>query len=178
MKATYVGESSSVPIAAYVFPALRLDSRGQAVDALTHRMNDDGELLWYSPAPRGGEIQAVIQNALKGRGFRVITFAELQNYPEAHSVVVFNPYFTEVRKSEADIEKNVPGGWSTFTRITGSTYPADLDPSQKRDIIQQEVVTLFSEKSAASDVIKQSAANLIQAMGQNREWSETLSLVQ
>jgi hypothetical protein len=177
IQATYASDSSSVPTNVYVFPALRLNGNGQPIDVLSHRMDDSGALQWFSPAPRAGEIQSVIEKKLTTKGFRVISFQDLLNFPKSHSVLVFNPYFTEARWSDGNADKGVPEGWSTFTRVTASTYPMDLNPAEKRDIIQQELVSLFKEQSNAPDVVKRSLVYSIDHIGQNREWSESISLL-
>jgi hypothetical protein len=177
IKTTYVSDSKRVPKDVYVFPALRLSANGLPIDTLSHRVDEDGALRWFSSAPRAGEIQSVIERKLAAKGFRVISFQDLMNFPKAHSVLVFNPYFTEARWSDGDAGKGVPEGWSTFTRVTASTFPMDLDPAGKRDILQQELVSLFKEQSNAPDVVKRSSTYLIDHIGQNREWSESISLL-
>jgi hypothetical protein len=177
IKTTYVSDSDIVPTDVYVFPALRLGRNGQPIDALSHRVDDRGELQWFSAAPRAGEVQSVIEKKLITKGFRVISFQDLMNFPKAHSVLVFNPYFMEARWSDGDAGKGVPEGWSTFARLTASTFPMDLDPVGKRDILQQELVSLFQKQSNAPDVVKRSLVYLIDHIGQNKEWSESISLL-
>jgi hypothetical protein len=177
INAIYASDSELVPKEAYVFPALRLGANGQPIDALAHRMDADGALRWFSPAPRAGEIQVVIEQKLSTKGFKIISFQSLMNSQKGHSVLVFNPYFIDARWSDGDTLKAIPEGWSTFTRLTASTYPMDLNPAEKRDIIQQELVSLYREKSNSQDVIKRSLTYLIDHIGQTREWTEPVSLL-
>ena len=178
VKAVYASEVDLMPKNAYVFPALRLNPSGQPNDTLSHRIDANGELQWFSPAPQAGEIQSVIEKRLKQRGYQILSFQDLMDSSKDHSVLVFNPYFTEARPSKGDGSKGIPKGWSTFTRLTGSTFPQDLNPAEKQDMIQQETITLFTKESNAPNVVKRSFMFSVDHTGQNREWSESISLLE
>ncbi len=168
--ATFAKDQEIVPSKAYVFPALRLDTNAQPIDVLAYQIDNKGQLKWISPAPRGGEVQAVIQNKLRKKGFRIIEFQELSEMAADHSVLVLNPYYTEARPSQDG------RGFTVFTRITAATFPKDLNPAAKKDLMNQEGVTLFNEAELGPSVVKRSAKYLLDFMGTNKQWSESLSL--
>lgn len=168
--ASFAKDQKVLPRRAYVFPALRLDHRAQPIDALAYQLDAEGKLKWISPAPKSSEIQAVIENKLRKRGFQIVSFQELSEMQVDHSVLVLNPYFTESRPSKDG------RGFTVFTRIVASTFPKDLNPTAKKEIMNQEGVTLFQDSDLGSSVVKRSAGYLLDFMGSNKQWSESLSL--
>lgn len=169
---------SQVPKQIYVFPALRLNGMGQPIDALSHRVDADGALRWISPAPGGAEIKTVIENKLRRKGFRILTFQQMTEVSQGHSVFVLNPYFTQASPLSVPEGFEVgDAGWTTFVRITGATFPLDLDPAKKKELMNQEAVSLFNESKQGRGVVKTSLEYLLDNIGKNKEWSESLSLL-
>ena len=93
--ATFAQGEKTVPKRAYVFPAIRLNKNAQPIDTLAYQLDDAGALKWISPAPRGSEIQTVIENKLKTKGFHIVSFQELSEMAADHSVLVLNPYYRD-----------------------------------------------------------------------------------
>lgn len=177
MKASvhFVENRETLPRRAYVFPPLRLDGAGRPIDALAYRLNAEGTLDWFSPAPQAAEIQRVIQNKLKSKGFTLVSFQELSEMDSSHAVSVLNPYFTEARAASGEADGNE--GWTAFVRVTAASFPFDLNPLGKKDLMNQEVVTLFKEKESSIEVVKRSSEYLLDFMGQRRQWSDSISLL-
>jgi hypothetical protein len=67
--------------------------------------------------------------------------------------------------------------WTTYSRITAATFRQDLNPSAKRDLMNQELVTLFNGKRQGAGVIKRSHRFLLDYIGANRQWSELINLL-
>jgi hypothetical protein len=144
---TLVNGYEEVPIKAYVFPALRLRPDGRPIDQLVHAFADDGSILWRSSAPLGAELKVIVENALRDRGFRTISFGELTSGSKGHDVLVFNLYYTEAIRSSDNPEADPDSSWTTFFRVTGATYPEDLNPSGRLDVVYQELRSLFNDES-------------------------------
>jgi hypothetical protein len=174
---TFAKGQEEVPKRVYVFPALRLNAAGQPVDPLTPRQGADGALSWYSTAPLGAELKAIVEKKLSTKGFYPMSFQEMMDYPEGHSILVFNLYYAETSASKDNPTADPDSSWTTFTRITAATFPQDLNPQAKRDIMNQEVVTLFNEQKKGEGVIKRSADYLLNYMGITRQWSESVNLL-
>jgi hypothetical protein len=175
--ATFDKEQAQVPQTAYVFPALRLNSQGQPIDQLAYRVLDDESLDWYSAAPLGAELKTIVEKKLTKLGFRSISFKELTDSSADHSVLVFNLYYAEARGSQDNPKADPDESWTTFTRITAATFPKDLNAAGKRDLMNHELVTLFNGKEWGVDVIKCSQAYLLNYIGKNRQWSESINLL-
>ncbi len=174
-KAVYALDKDHLPPQVYVFPPLRLNQGSQAMDALAYKLRDDGALYWTSPAPHAAEIQAVIERKLETKGFEIISFQELTNIQEDHRVLVFNPYYVAAYQPVDRVNEET--GWSSFVRVTVSTFPADLNPQQKIDVMNQEALTLYQSKASEYDVVKRSLSYLLDYMGNNKEWSGRLTLL-
>lgn len=166
-----------VPKKAYVFPALRLNAQAAPIDQLSYRILEDDSLGWFSAAPLGMELKTVVENKLRRQGFVTIPFSELTASPGDHSVLVFNIYYREASASRDNPTANPADSWTTFSRITAATFPQNLDPSQKRDLMNNELVSLFNGAALGEDVIKRSKSFLLDHLGQNRQWSESINLL-
>lgn len=175
--ATFAQGQSSLPKRAYVFPALRLNTQGQAIDQLAYRQLADGSLSWNSAAPLGAELKAVVEQKLLELGFKPITFGELTSVTADHTVSVFNLYYAEASASRDNPQALPAESWTTFTRITAATFPKDLNPNAKRDLMNQELVTLFNGKRQGAGVVKGSHRFLLDYIGANRQWSESINLL-
>jgi hypothetical protein len=92
-------------------------------------------------------------------------------------VSVFNLYYAEASASRDNPQALPSESWTTFTRITAATYPQDLNPNDKRDLMNQELVTLFNGKRQGPDVVKRSHRFLLEYIGANRQWSESINLL-
>jgi hypothetical protein len=167
----------NLPKRACVFPALRLNAQGQAIDQLAYRQSTDGSVSWYSAAPLGAELKAIVEQKLVQLGFKPISFDALTSLTADHAVTVFNLYYAEASASRDNPQALPTASWTTFTRITAATFPQDLDPNAKRDLMNQELVTLFNGKSQGTSVIKASHPFLLDSIGLNRQWSETINLL-
>jgi len=175
--ASFAKDQKEVPKRIYVFPALRLNAAGQPIDQLSHRQQADGTLAWYSPAPLGSELKAILVKKLSKKGFRALSFQEMMDYPEGHSILVFNLYYAETSASKDNPTADPDSSWTTFLRITAATFPQDLNPKAKRDIMNQEVVTLFNDQQKGVGVIKRSVDYLLDYIGITRQWSESVNLL-
>jgi hypothetical protein len=175
--ATFAQGQGNLPKRAYVFPALRLNAQGQAIDQLVYRQSDDGSLSWNSAAPLGAELKASVERKLLELGFKPISFGELTAVATDHAVTVFNLYYAEASASRDNPQGLSAQSWTTFSRITAATFPQDLNPHAKRDLMNQELVTLFNGKIQGAEVIKRSHGYLLDAIGANRQWSDTVNLL-
>ena len=175
--ATFAPGHSSLPKRAYVFPALRLNAQGQAMDQLAYRQLADGTLSWYSAAPLGAELKAIVERKLAKLGFTMISFGELTTVTTDHAVTVFNLYYAQASASRDNPQALPAESWTTFSRITAATFPKDLTPSAKRDLMNQELVTLFNRQTKGAGVIKRSHRFLLDYIGANRQWSESINLL-
>ena len=173
-KAVFALDRKTVPSQAYVFPALRLNSNAQPIDALSYQLDEAGALNWVSSAPRATEIQTVIEKKLRTKGFRILSFQELTDSPKDHVVLVFNPYYSA---SSQLPDMSGDTGWTSFIRITAATFPADLNAQKKIDVMNQEAVTLYHTKNQRYDVIKHCSEYLLDHLGENKDWAEELPLI-
>jgi hypothetical protein len=166
-----------VPKKAYVFPALRLNAQGVPIDQLSYRILEDDSLGWFSAAPLGMELKAVVESRLRSQGFVTIPFGELTASTGDHSALVINIYYREASASRDNPTGDPADSWTTFSRVTAATFPQNLDPSQKRDLMNNELVSLFNNVALGEDVIKRSQRFLLDYLGQNRQWSESINLL-
>lgn len=175
-KAVCASSKEQLPNKAYVFPALRLNQETQVIDSLSYLEDEAGALKWISPAPHAAELQAIIQNELKSQGFTVISFQELTNSHEDHQILVLNPYYVPAYQPQDRVNQET--GWSSFVRITAATYPGDLTPQRKIDLVNLEAITLYQYKSSEIDVVKTASGYLLKHLGKNEDWSDNLLLLQ
>lgn len=175
--ATFDEAYSRVPTRVYVFPALRLNAQGAPIDQLSHRVLEDNSIGWFSAAPLGMELKVIVEKKLREEGFTTIPFGELTASTGDHSVLVFNLYYREASASRDNPDADPTGSWTTFSRITAGTFPQNLDPNSKRDLMNNELVSLFNDVGLEKDVIKQSHRFLLNHIGQNRQWSESINLL-
>ncbi|MDQ8196035.1 hypothetical protein QEH59_16485 [Coraliomargarita sp. SDUM461004] len=167
-----------IPSQVYVFPALRLDSQGQPIDVLSYRVDDTGALKWNSAAPLGAELKTIVEKRLAQIGFQVLPFTALTESSKDHSVTVFNLYYREASPSSDNPGADPELTWTTFARVSAATFPQDLDPNRKLDLINQEVVTLFNGREKEASVVKRSSEYLLDFIGASRDWSESINLLQ
>jgi hypothetical protein len=92
-------------------------------------------------------------------------------------VTVFNLYYAQASASRDNPQALPAESWTTFSRITAATFPKDLTPSAKRDLMNQELVTLFNRQTKGAGVIKRSHRFLLDYIGANRQWSESINLL-
>lgn len=175
--ATFNEQFDQIPKRVYVFPALRLNAEGQEIDQLAYRTLEDNTLGWYSPAPLGLELKLIVEKKMGSLGFVPVSFGDLTASTEDHSILVLNPYYAEASASRDNPSADVEESWTTFSRITATTFPKDLNPAGKRGLMNQELVSLFNGKEKGRDVIKYSHAYLLDHIGQNRQWSESINLL-
>ena len=168
---------TEVPKPVYVFPALRLNANGQQIDQLAYRTLEDNTLEWYSPAPMSLELKLIVEKKLRTLGFVPVSFGDVTASTKDHSILVVNLYYAEASASSDNPQADVAASWTTFSRITAATFPKDLNPARKRDLMNQELVSLFNGKERGRDVIKYSHGYLLEHMGENRRWSESINLL-
>jgi hypothetical protein len=166
-----------VPKNAYVFPALRMDSQGRLIDQLSHRLGEDGKLVWYSQAPKGGELKRVVEDKLESLGFTIVSFDEMTASQQDRSVFVLNLYYRPAAASSDSASSDSGSNWTTYARITGATFDRELNPSSRVEVMNQEMVTLFDRKELDHSVIKRSFDYLLDYVGINRQWSELIYLL-
>ncbi|MGB0344766.1 MAG: hypothetical protein ACPGGJ_05150, partial [Coraliomargarita sp.] len=172
-KAAYAeAQGTFLPKRAYVFPPLRIDPEGRPFDALQHRTGPGGSLFWNSPAPRAAEVKSVVEQALRKRGFVIVGFQALSGASGGHQVLVVNPYFTQrlAVEDQESVER-------VFVRLTGSTFPASMDPAGKIDRFNQEAIVFFDHELAVLDVAKRVLSALVQDIGRNRQWQDRLHIL-
>jgi hypothetical protein len=175
--ATYAKGQTQLPKAVYVFPAMRLNAQAKPIDVLKHRVLEDGTLWWNSAAPLGAELKAIAEKKLSKLGFTPIPFGELTSVTTDHSVLVLNLYYREAIASQDNPKSDSTESWTTFSRITAATFTKDLNPLTKRDVMNQELVSLFNGREISVDVIKRSQTYLLDYVGTDRQWSESINLL-
>lgn len=172
-KSAYAEAQGSVlPKRAYVFPPLQIDPEGRPLDALQHRTGPSGSLVWDSPVPRAAEVKSVVEQALRKRGFVIVGFEALVEASGGHQVLVVNPYLT--RRLAVEDQESVE---RVFVRLTGSTFPASMDPAGKIDRFNQEAIVFFDHELAVLDVAKRVLSTLVQDIGRNRQWQNRLHIL-
>ncbi len=175
--ARFLEKQQTIPKPAYIFPAIRLSESGQPIDQLIPKTDKAGRLSWSSPAPLSHELKSTVESKLKQKGFRIVTFQNLLEMESPHSISVFNIYYSETRTSISKEDPSSEPRWTNFSKITASTFPMDLSPNGKKDLMQQEIVTLFEREELGKSVAKESLTYLLDHIGENRQWSEMLTLV-
>jgi len=168
---------TDLPKRAYVFPALRLDTAGQVMDQLSHRQDPAAGLLWHSTAPLGSELQIILERQLQSKGFELVSFDALAKGMGSHSVTVFNPYYKEAETSRYNKAADPDESWVSIIRIEGATYPEDLDPNARLEVLHLELVALFNGKPLSSDVARHSIKYLIKNLGRTGQWTERVNLL-
>jgi hypothetical protein len=157
---------SGLPRRIYVFPPLLTDSSLQPLGGLRPVTLSEGELFWSSDAPRAGEIRENLHHAMEAQGHRAISFEQLNALQSDHAATVLNLYFSKPRAEIKAGERT--GRWLASLRITASTYPASLDPSGKRDLLQAEALIVFGDEEQYLDAIMRgfrSLAGRLQSRG-------------
>lgn len=168
---------ADLPKLAYVFPALRLDAAGRVMDQLSHRQGLAASLLWHSTAPLGSELQIILEKQLQSRGFELVSFDALAKGMGSHSVSVFNPYYKEAEPSRYNKAADPDESWVSIIRIEGATYPEDLDPNARLEVLHLELVALFNGKQLGVDVARHSIQYLIKNLGRTGQWTERVNLL-
>lgn len=168
---------ADLPKLAYVFPALRLDAAGRVMDQLSHRQGPAASLLWHSTAPLGSELQIILEKQLQSRGFELVSFDALAKGMGSHSVSVFNPYYKEAEPSRYNKAADPDESWVSIIRIEGATYPEDLDPNARLEVLHLELVALFNGKQLGVDVARHSIQYLIKNLGRTGQWTERVNLL-
>ena len=166
-----------VPKLAYVFPALRLDAAGQVMDQLSHRQGPAAGLLWHSTAPLGSELQIILEKQLQSKGFELVSFDELTKGMGSHSVSVFNPYYKEAEPSRYNNVADPDASWVNIIRIEGATYPENLDPNARLEVLHLELVALFNGKQLGSDVARHSIKYLVKNLGRTGKWTKRVNML-
>lgn len=164
-----------LPRLVYVFPPLLMDGNFRPLGELFPRNGPAGALFWSSSAPVAGEIQATVSQAMESCGHRAITFDQLSFAKRDHAVTVLNLYFSEPRAEKKD--KQPTGRWLASLRLTGSSYPASLDPKGKRDLLQAEALIVFSAREQYQDALKRSFRALVGRLQANGNKTQTMSLL-
>ena len=107
-----------------------------------------------------------------------MSFQEMVDFPEGHSVLVFNLYYAEASASKDNPSADPNSSWTTFVRITAATFPQNLNPQAKRDVMNQELVSIFNDREKGEGVIKRSAIYLLDYIGVTRQWKESINILQ
>lgn len=165
-------EIGGVPAKVYVFPPMRIDPNGRPLEALQHRITTTGVLIWDSPTPRAAEVKSVVEQALRKHGFLIVEFEALTTASRSQEVLVVNPYFTK-RLNVKDTESV----GRIFVRLTGSTFPDDMNPAGKIDRFNQEAIVFFDRSLGGLDVVKRVLSNLVKNIGRNLQWQDRLHIL-
>ncbi|MBM4152257.1 MAG: hypothetical protein FJ220_01875 [Kiritimatiellaceae bacterium] len=173
MKAEFNKEKNSVVNQAYVYPPLKIDEKGVALEELYYTEDSSGNLTWHSPSPEAVALGAAVEAQLRKRGYRVVPFHEVLSVKVDHSVVIFNSYYTAALPSSETKQARV-----VYTRLTGVTLPVDLDPNKKRIRINQEVMVRYHSSNDDISITGKTLQYAVDHIGERGEWVDTFSLLE
>ncbi len=167
---------SQLPQKVYVFPPLWVDASFQPLNQYRSRVGPGDKLCWTSSAPAAGEIQETLIRAMRKKGYRNLSFDQLARNESDHSVAVMNLYFSKIRPEKWQDQST--GRWLASLRITASSYPASLEPLQKRDLIQIDAIIVFNDQAHYRDAVKRSYRYVTDQMMSEGSFNKTLSLLE
>lgn len=169
MSANFSKMAQNLPTRAYVFPPLLMDADGVPVEQYINTVTDDGELLWRAPSAVSEEIQKSIEQRLRTEEFQLVTFSDVQDMKSDHSILVVTPYYSKYWENTVG-QKNEEIVHVVFLRLAGATFPMSLEPDQKMDVFNQELLGFYNPEDAELDVVKLGLAMAVKYIGKNEQW--------
>ena len=158
-----------MPRKAYIFPPLLMDVNGNPLEQYIQTTDADGGLVWKTPSPVSLELQAGVEKRMKKEGFELVSFRTLQDAPHAHSVLIVTSYYTKHWENKVG-----KGRFETvnivYVRLAGSTFPLDLDSTQKVDIFNQELLVFYNPLNPETEAVKLGLNMAAKYIGQSKHW--------
>jgi hypothetical protein len=172
LDANYAGEDGLLPRLVYVFPPLEVGQDGQPLNDYFYTESEKGLLNWYASAPESGLLRDAVMDQFRYRGFTPVSFYELTESTDDHSVLVITLYYTNPL---TEIKKQARFGgrvkeYMLFTRLSGATFPKDLSPAGKKEVLNQEALSRCSDQELIFPVIEQAFRYSVKHVGKNSQF--------
>lgn len=166
--ARYAGSDSLIPRRVYVFPPLKVDHEGVPTEKHIPSVDGAGQTHWHTSSPDAAGMRVAIERQLRKQGFHTVTFRELTEERDGHSILVFFPYYSGVL-ADKDGSKQKQ---THFVRLSGATFSESLDASQKRELINQEVLITSPVSADTVSMLNVGFWHAVKRIGKNDEWVE------
>jgi hypothetical protein len=156
---------AELPRRVYIFPPLRCDETGKPEQSFRRAESRDGSVQWLPPDEKSALWLTSLQELLVKEGYQSVSYDELTRpgSSSAHDVLVINAYYSQPYR----IGRGSQAAYSLFVRVSGATYPLDLDPSGKREHFLQIVTAFFLDRRQADQVPPIAMAAAINLFGSN-----------
>lgn len=171
MKASATSGSINLPWEAYVFPPLLVDRELQPVQELVPRTKEDGDLGWEVPGSQAALYKETVEEGLREAGFTPVDFGHVTGMTQDHAVLIINSYY-----SDAWTDPDREDVRLLFVRIIFSTYPVDLNPEGRLDLINQEAVCIYKLPANHTKAVRNAYNHLLRNLGFAGEFVRDISI--
>jgi hypothetical protein len=129
-----------IPSFVYVFPPLRSDSSGKAIEQLVPVKSPEGGVSeWKTSSAQSMALKKKIEADLRKGGYETISFGDLLTVQQSYAVLVISTFYTlpyDVKNEAGEVANK-----ATLVLIKGALFDGNLDPKTKKDIIKVDGVT-------------------------------------
>ena len=129
-----------IPSFVYVFPPLRNNSSGKAIEQLVPVKSPEGGVSeWKTSSAQSMALKKKIEADLRKGGYETISFGDLLTVQQSYAVLVISTFYTlpyDVKNEAGEVANK-----ATLVLIKGALFDGNLDPKTKKDIIKVDGVT-------------------------------------
>jgi hypothetical protein len=129
-----------IPSFVYVFPPLRSDRSGKAIEQLVPVKSPEGGVSeWKTSSAQSMALKKKIEADLRKGGYETISFGDLLTVQQSYAVLVISTFYTlpyDVKNEAGEVDNK-----ATLVLIKGALFDGNLDPKTKKDIIKVDGVT-------------------------------------
>lgn len=129
-----------IPSFVYVFPPLRSNSSGKAIEQLVPVKSPEGGVSeWKTSSAQSMALKKKIEADLRKGGYETISFGDLLTVQQSYAVLVISTFYTlpyDVKNEAGEVANK-----ATLVLIKGALFDGNLDPKTKKDIIKVDGVT-------------------------------------
>ncbi len=129
-----------IPSFVYVFPPLRSNSSGKAIEQLVPVKSPEGGVSeWKTSSAQSMALKKKIEADLRKGGYETISFGDLLTVQQSYAVLVISTFYTlpyDVKNEAGEVANK-----ATLVLIKGALFDGNLEPKTKKDIIKVDGVT-------------------------------------
>ena len=129
-----------IPSFIYVFPPLRSNSSGKAIEQLVPVKSPEGGVSeWKTSSAQSMALKKKIEADLRKGGYETISFGDLLTVQQSYAVLVISTFYTlpyDVKNEAGEVANK-----ATLVLIKGALFDGNLEPKTKKDIIKVDGVT-------------------------------------
>jgi hypothetical protein len=141
-----------IPSFVYVFPPLRSNSSGKAIEQLVPVKSSEGGVSeWKTSSAQSMALKKKIEADLRKGGYETISFGDLLTVKQSYAVLVISTFYTlpyDVKNEAGEVANK-----ATLVLIKGALFDGNLDPKTKKDIIKVDGVTKVPAGKEFSDPV-------------------------